>query len=91
MTMLQADAVLLASVRVTVGFTAAREKLLQLFKETGMSICDLCIKPFAVSLMPYKSFSLTLEGMLRLQVGVWVSTEKAKLLKDQTPFISLLL
>jgi hypothetical protein len=74
LTMLQEFAALLASVSVTFGVCVTPEKLLQLTKETGISICDVFIKPCAVSLMPDKSFSLTVEGMLRLQVGDWLKT-----------------
>ena len=86
LTMLQELSILLASVSVTFGVRVSPEKLLQLTKETGISIRDIIIKPCAVSLMPDKSFSLTVEGMLRLQVGDWLKTWKENEVKLTCPF-----
>ena len=56
LTMLQELSVLLASVSVTFGVCVTPEKLLQLTKETGISICDVFIKPCAgpVSMMSWQ-------------------------------------
>ena len=91
--MVQESATLLASVSVTVGVCVLPDKLLQLAKETGMSICEFFIKPWAVSLMPDNLLRLTSGGMLRLQVADdGPSTLKLMVLGIRTsPFKSALL
>jgi hypothetical protein len=61
LTRLQEGDALLGSVILTTGVIVRVEPLVQLVKVTGISNCDLFIKPWAVSLIPDKVLSVTFD------------------------------